>query len=250
MTRSTRQRGATHFWWDPSVFSEIDTQHFSAKFWQQTGAISGSSSGRNTAYFIDHGNHQLVLRHYYRGGLVGKLLTDQFFVTPVAKSRAMQEYDLLHWMHQQGLPVPRPYAACYQRSGLIYRASILIERIANTQDFFGFLLSAPAERMGEEELLAIWYQVGATVRQMHDAQVYHSDLNCHNILLDNQGKVWLIDFDKCERRTLGLPDWPLKNIARLRRSLEKERQHHPSFQWHEHHWQALLNGYEQGHGSR
>ena len=34
--------------------------------------------------------------------------------------------------------------------------------------------------------------------ELHDAQIYHSDLNAHNILLDEAGKAWIVDFDKCE----------------------------------------------------
>lgn len=32
--------------------------------------------------------------------------------------------------------------------------------------------------------------------KMHIASVNHTDLNIHNILIDDQGKVWAIDFDK------------------------------------------------------
>ena len=49
----------------------------------------------------------------------------------------------------------------------------------------------------------VWHKVGQTVRQLHDAGVYHADLNSHNLLLDKEGKVWVIDFDKGAIRSPG-----------------------------------------------
>nr|WP_251372301.1 lipid IV(A) 3-deoxy-D-manno-octulosonic acid transferase [Rheinheimera oceanensis] len=231
-----QQQGTEIFWFDPAFFEEISTQHFQSDWWLEQQAVIGSSEGRNTAYFVKYQQHKLVLRHYYRGGLVGKILHDQFWLQPVANSRAMQEYQLLSWMREQGLAVPRPVAARYQRSGLIYRADLLIELIPDSKDLAAILLQGgiTAEQ---------WCAVGDAIAQLHKLGVYHSDLNCRNIMLDNTGKVWLIDFDKCQRRTAG--DWIQANLARLLRSLNKERALHPEFSWQPEHWPLLLQGYNQ-----
>lgn len=234
-TYETKQLGNANYWYDPAFFAEINDQYFQPDWWQQQQAVIGSSSGRNTAYFVQHGGHKLVLRHYYRGGLVGKLLHDQFWLQPVAQSRAMQEYQLLSWMRAQGLAVPRPVAARYQRSGLIYRADLLIELIPDSKDLAAILQQ---RAMTAEE----WQAVGQAIAQMHRLGVYHSDLNCRNIMLDSAGKVWLIDFDKCERRESG--PWTEQNLARLLRSLNKERGKLAVFHWQETDWAALLAGYQ------
>src|SRR5690606_26981170 len=93
-------------------------------------------------------------------------------------------------MHEAGLPVPRPLAAAYWRKGLAYRAAILIERID-----------------GVTPLAVHWSSIGpAAVAEaifaMHEAGVWHADLNAYNILLDAQGQAWLIDFDKGRRLVL------------------------------------------------
>nr|AIA86950.1 CAZy families GT30 protein [uncultured Idiomarina sp.] len=57
---------------------------------------------------------------------------------------------------------------------------------------------------------------------MHEAGVWHADLNAHNILLDTAGQPWLIDFDRA--RDYGEPlahQLRVANMQRLRRSLEK-----------------------------
>ncbi len=231
----TKQAGNASYWYDPAFFTDIAAEQFQSAWWQQQQAVIGSSSGRNTAYFIQHGGHKLVLRHYYRGGLVGKLLHDQFWLQPVAQSRAMQEYELLSWMCAQGLAVPRPVAARYQRSGLIYRADLLIELIPDSKDLAAILQQ---RAMTAEE----WQAVGQAIAQMHRLGVYHSDLNCRNIMLDSAGKVWLIDFDKCERREPG--QWTEQNLARLLRSFNKERGKLAVFHWQDTDWAALLAGYQ------
>ena len=234
------QQGAATFWYDPDFFDGVDSAHFQSQWWQQQGAVIGSSEGRNTAWFVQHQQHALVLRHYYRGGLIGKLLHDQFWLQPVASSRAMQEYQLLAWMRQQGLAVPRPVAASYQRSGLIYRADLLIELIPNSKDIAALLQQ---RALTEAE----WQAVGAAIAQMHQLGVYHSDLNCRNILLDEAGKVWLIDFDKCDRREKG--DWCQQNLQRLLRSLNKEQGKLASFHWQPEAWPSLLAGYQEQQGA-
>ena len=77
---------------------------------------------------------------------------------------------------------------------------------------------------------------------MHRHQIFHADLNAHNLLLAPQGQVFVVDFDKCERR--GGDDWKARNLARLKRSLLKEN-HRLALHWQEaDDWPALLNGYD------
>jgi 3-deoxy-D-manno-octulosonic acid kinase len=72
--------------------------------------------------------------------------------------------------------------------------------------------------MGEAERMP-WSAVGRCLRRFHDAGVCHADLNAHNILLDEAGKPFLIDFDRGTRRGAGA--WRGANLSRLRRSLDK-----------------------------
>lgn len=233
-------------WFDPHFYPNFELAYFQSEFWQQQGLVTGQSKGRNTVWFIRQPNGQeAVLRHYYRGGLVGKLNKDKFWPEPAAQSRAMAEFSLLWQMRLWGLPVPRPCAALYQKYGFSYSADILIERIPDTTDLAHLLQQRPLTD-------AEWQQLGAVVASFHQHQVYHSDLNCHNILLDNQGQFWLIDFDKCAiRHAADYADqsWKAQNLQRLLRSLNKEKQQLPVFHWQPDQFAALELGYQQaGHG--
>jgi 3-deoxy-D-manno-octulosonic-acid transferase len=224
-------------WHDEDFLADVAPESFSVSYWRGLGAsIKGSSSGRNTAWFIQHENRAMLLRHYYRGGLIARFNRDLFLGRQVASSRAMSEFMLLTAMRQQGLPVPRPVAArMLHVAGFWYRADIIVETIPGAEDLFRILC--------QRSLSALyWQSVGKAIRRLHDKDVWHADLNCHNILLDENADVWIVDFDRCEFRSEG--PWRDANLARLHRSLTKESNKHPAFQWQPADWQYLLEGYQ------
>ncbi len=190
-----------------------------------------------TWFVQEAGKPSLVLRHYWRGGLIGRLLSDRFMFLGVSRSRAMAEFALLSVLREKGLPVPKPAAARCYRFGLLARADILIELIPDAQDLVG-LLKRRALSVDE------WQKVGQVICQLHQAGVYHSDLNSHNLLLDSAGKMWVIDFDKSGLRADG--SWKKEMLARLHRSLRKEAGLTSPFYWQEADWEHVMQGYNNG----
>ena len=140
-------------------------------------------------------------------------------------------------MYSLGLPVPRPIAAKVDRNHpWSYQNDILIEQIADAQDLFHYLTK---QELTQQQ----WQLVGKTIKQFHQHGVYHSDLNIHNILLDDNGKMWLIDFDRCEFREPS-DTWQQANLDRLKRSLNKELSLNPKFNFSADNWQQLIQGYQ------
>ncbi|HAS23007.1 3-deoxy-D-manno-octulosonic acid kinase [Idiomarina loihiensis] len=222
--------------YDSDIFETIEDKHFTAQYWQQQKSIAGNSTGRATVWFIQQGDLGLLLRHYYRGGLVGKINKDRFLREPAEKSRAIHEFDLLLKLREIGLPVPRPVAARMEKTAVFsYKADILVEVIPGAVDVFRLLR--------EKKLSAeLWQKLGSVIKELHDTGVYHSDLNCHNLMLDDKDKAWIVDFDKCDFRENG--DWKEANIQRLLRSLRKEKEKNETFYWKESRdWPELLTGY-------
>lgn len=224
---------------DASIFETMEPGLFGPDWLRSNGLWQGSTQGRNHAHFFKYAGRDMVLRHFHRGGLVGRVNSDLYLRAGASKSRAFREFDLLQAMRSKGLPVPRPLAARYVPTGLFYRADIITERVADARPLQDILrdrsLSAP-----------LWRAVGRTVRDMHDRNVFHSDLNCRNIMLDANDGVWLIDFDKCERRQPG--PWTQSNLDRLLRSLRKTATMHTDLNWVEADWADLLAGYGEGTG--
>lgn len=221
--------------YDPVIFPGVAESLFDPAYWQSRNAIVGESHGRNKVWFVRHGERELVLRHYYRGGLVGRLIRDSYLRTRLDSCRSMAEFSLLQSLCNQSFPVPRPCAAHVVWHGLFYRADILLERIAGSQDVATLLIEQRA--LSDQE----WFVIGQTIRRLHDHGVYHSDLNCHNLLLGSDGRAWVIDFDRCMVRSD--EGWQTDNLSRLLRSLQKEQRLHPGFRWEPSSWQVLLRGY-------
>jgi 3-deoxy-D-manno-octulosonic-acid transferase len=220
-------------WTDPALLPQPSARLFDPA----AGTARAAGSGRGTVWFVPAGLRTLVLRHYRRGGLMGRLIADRYLREPPARSRAMAEFALLQRMAGWDLAVPRAAGARWQRAGAFYRADILVERIPGAEDLSEQLQQAPLPA-------AAWQAVGAAIARLHAAGVCHADLNCHNLMRDAEGRVWIIDFDKCEVRAPG--PWQQANLERLRRSLRKERGRLAAWHWAESDWPALLAGYESG----
>ncbi|WP_373766283.1 3-deoxy-D-manno-octulosonic acid kinase [Glaesserella sp.] len=213
-------------------------QLLDCKTFNGSDRLLGCAKGRGTTWFLNtqaEFSVNSVLRHYYRGGLFGKFVKDRYWFNGNENTRAMKEFALLQQLHRWNLPVPRPIAVKITRQCCVYQADILLEKIDETQDLSQYLQTQSLT--GEQ-----YQQIGALIRQLHDHHVHHSDLNIHNILLDQQGKFWLIDFDKC--RIQQGDGWKQANLDRLLRSFHKERQR-LSIHFEVQDWKHLIAGYLQ-----
>ena len=180
-------------------------------------AVPVGVGGRQAAWFTQGEYGAAVLRHYRRGGLIAHISRDRYVWTGARRSRSYAEFELLRYMHARGLPVPAPLAAAWWRRGLSYRAAILVERLPGVTALAATLQSPDG---AAEDCAASQAAVASAIHAMHQAGVWHADLNAYNILLDRQGMAWLIDFDRGRRGVLTPRQWR-GNLLRLRRSLLK-----------------------------
>lgn len=231
------------------ISEEVAKQCFEIDYWEEIDAVVGSAQGRGTTWFVDLARamkqdaqqselKHAALRHYRRGGLFGKIVKDHYLFTSWEQTRSLQEFNLLTHLAKAGVNVPRPIAAQAKKLNFCYQADILTQKIPNARDLVAIL---------QENTLSkdAYMNIGKEVRKLHDAYVNHTDLNIHNILLDESGKVWIIDFDKChfEQEQNKPSPWQAKNLARLKRSFVKEVNKR-QIKWQESSdWQALLDGY-------
>lgn len=234
----TYQQGNIYCVFDENAVENFQPTMFDASYWQNINAITGSAQGRGTTWFIQTPQNQhWVLRHYYRGGMIGKFNKDSYWFTTQASTRAAREFTLLEEMQQLNLPAPKPIAYRIMRKGLFYQADLLSSRINKAEDLVAILTKTSLSD-------ALWKKVGATIKRFHDHNIYHHDLNVHNILMDKNEAVFLIDFDRGERRSeQNKQAWQQANLARLQRSFLKEKNQLASFHWQADHWALLLEGY-------
>ncbi len=240
---SKLEQGKITCFFNQTLINDFSVDMLSPSYWQQQDAVTGSAQGRGTTWFVAYNDnhniqHDWVLRHYYRGGLIGKIINDSYWFTGIEKTRAAQEFALLRHMQTLQLPAPAPIAYRIVQQGLTYKADLLSSRIQHAQDLVAVL---------SEKVLAddVWQRIGATIKRFHHHGIYHHDLNSHNILLDDKEQVFLIDFDRGELRTNPVnTQWKQENMARLQRSFLKELNKLAQFYFTEQNWQALMRGYQ------
>jgi len=227
--------------YDSSRVGNLSAAWFDPRHWEARGEIEGVARGRGTAHYISADGRNFVLRHYHRGGLVAHFSRDRYFWRSDQETRPFAEWQLTYRLHRAGLPVPAPLAARYQHQGFTYTGDIITERL-NT-------VGSLAECLGQGALsILTWIAIGRCIRRFHDLGVCHADLNAHNLLLNEDAKVYMIDFDQCQLRKAGL--WRDGNLVRLRRSLEKVTYGVPRDRFGEADWHGLLDGYRQTSGDQ
>ncbi|MBL1385853.1 MAG: 3-deoxy-D-manno-octulosonic acid kinase [Colwellia sp.] len=221
----------------PDYFNLVDISWFDATYWQKQNKIVGAKKGRATAWFFKHDDLTAVLRHYWRGGLVGKVLSDQYLYLGLKNTRVCKEFSLMIKLIELGLNVPKPIAARVSTSGLIYRGDIITEAIKGAKSLLDILIERP---LTEGELK----RIANTIALFHNKGVYHADLNINNILFNEEGDVYIIDFDRGELKVPN-PQWQQSNMARLKRSFLKEQGRNSVFNWQSNDWKTLNALYSQ-----
>lgn len=214
---------------------KINQDWFSPDYWRSKNAIIAEKKGRSTTWFIKHSSGTGVLRHYWRGGLVGKILSDQYLFTGLKNTRTYKEFALLLELRKRGLNVPEPIGAQIQKAGLIYRGDLLTQEIPGAQSLLDILKNRPLDI---DEMT----RVGEAIAALHQQGVYHADLNINNILFDQEKRVFIIDFD---RGRLVQPGHQClrQNITRLKRSFMKEASRNKPFYWQSEQWDMMIENY-------
>lgn len=216
-----------------SLQSKPNIQWFNAKYWQNENRLIGTYAGRGSVWVINADLGKWVLKHYYRGGLYAKLNRDKYLWNGLNKTRAIREFRLLQHMQDQGLPCPKPIAVRVKKMGLFY-TNDLITCYIDHQTTFSQLIKQ------DKASVDLWARIGRVIARFHAAGIYHADLNANNLLI-NDDEIYLIDFDKGAMKA-NRNHWPQANLARLKRSIEKETKHSCERYFSEH-WQALLTSH-------
>ncbi|WP_290635731.1 3-deoxy-D-manno-octulosonic acid kinase [Aquisalimonas sp.] len=230
-----QQSGATHSIHDPRFVDPLPAWLFDPQTLHARGLVTGSSVGRNSAWFFTCADTPMVLRHYWRGGIVARFARDVYVWTGRERTRPFREWRLMAELRRRGLPVPAPVAARAVRAGPGYRADLVTATIPG---------AAPLDERIHAGMAGTrtWHRVGVAIRQCHEAGAFHADLNVRNILLDDRDQPWLIDWDqgRLQRPNTG---WQQANLDRLRRSIAKDPTVEAAAQGG---WEALMDGYGRG----
>ena len=239
VTWSEISSGNEHVAYDAGLLPGLTSRHFDAEYLQGEGLLVGvERSPRGAAWVFRFGGTEFILRHYRRGGALSRLNHDRYLWISRERSRPAREWRMLVELRARGLPVPEPAAWRVVRcSPLLYRADFMTRLIPRCETLHRHLLERELTPEG-------WRCLGATLRRFHDCQVWHPDLTAGNVLVDESGRFYVVDFDRARRR--GGQGWKARNINRLRRSLHKERALVPLLRYWDEHFRVLMDGYRAG----
>ncbi len=174
--------------YDPNTFKNFSSLLFNIDYISKEGLIKSEIVGRGKAYEIEFEGNRFILKHYIRGGFISKISYDKYFFDAIASSRAVKEYNFLNNLYSKGLPVPKPAALQVVINKFTYTADLITCKINNEGTLYDFV---QAGKMNSN----LWSNLENTLQKFYDENVYHSDLNTKNIIIDKASKFYFLDFD-------------------------------------------------------
>ena len=130
---------------------------------------------------------RVVVKPYLRGGVLRHINRRTYLKTGLSRSRA--EFERLQFVRRIGVNAPEPVAFA-AKGRLLYHAWLITRQLPTVRSLAD--ISLPAA----EEARAFLPQVLEQIRRLIDHRLHHVDLHPGNVLVDDQNRVFLIDFDK------------------------------------------------------
>ena len=198
--------------YNPNTLKNFSSQLFNIDYISKERLIKSEVNGRGRTLDIEFNGKRFILKHYIRGGFAAKISYDKYYFDTIASTRSVKEYNFLNNLFNKGLPVPKPAALQVIRKKFTYTADLLTCKINNEGTLHDFIVN---EKMNS----TLWASLSDTLEKFYNENVYHSDLNAKNILIDRQNNFYLVDFDN----SFFFYKTKLfkKSIKRLERSLSK-----------------------------
>ena len=195
------------------LIKDINRDFFEANQWLENKSDDVNVFGRGEAIFFSHQNLKCVLKHYYRGGILGRYIRDRYLWTGIDGSRSIREFRRLEELSAMGLPVPKPIGARVKKSGATYTADLITIEIENSKTLSELIIDDDADNN-------VWKAIGKCLHLFNNKEIYHPDLNTNNILIDDELNVYLIDFDTSSRLHQKISS-KRSTLDRFHRSLKK-----------------------------
>ena len=153
----------------------------------------------------------VAIKYYTRGGIIRNFVKERYIRW--GPTRSQKEFELLQLVRSLGINAPEPVAYAHQGHPF-YRAWLVTRAVERHQTLAQ--ISLADESTAKQHMAA----VGSQVRTLIDHGILHVDLHPGNILVNPEGQVFLIDFDKARlyKNSQGLEE---KYLHRWRRAVDK-----------------------------
>jgi 3-deoxy-D-manno-octulosonic acid kinase len=189
------------------------TSAFEATISHQDADEPGGLDGRSPVVRMDlDGIGPVVVKTYTRGGVIRRVIHRTYLRT--GSPRCRKEYMLLNRLHRLGVRAPTPVAfAC--AGNLFYHAWLVSKELQDTLPMTVTGKIAPDRcRMAMRDLEP---QLSILVAN----RILHVDLHPGNVLVDPEGRAYLIDFDKARTWRRGADRLRRRYRERWQRAIAK-----------------------------
>ena len=129
----------------------------------------------------------VVVKPYLRGGLMQHLTRRHYL--KFGPTRCQQEFELLQTVRQLGMNAPEPVAFAY-RGRLVYRGWLITRSIP--QPISLVQLANTDEARAQRTMPLVIEQISALIEH----RILHVDLHPGNVIIDQEDRVFIIDFDR------------------------------------------------------
>ena len=129
----------------------------------------------------------VAIKSYSRGGWIRYLIKQRYL--KLGKTRAQLEFELLQVVRNLGINAPEPVA--YAHRGCIFYQAWLVSR-AIKHPLSLALLSLKDEKKTRQAMESVIGQISLLIQN----GILHVDLHPGNIVVDEAGQIFLVDFDK------------------------------------------------------
>lgn len=130
---------------------------------------------------------KVVIKAYFRGGLLGRVIEKTYLGIGPCRGRA--EFEMLTRIRAMGVRAPAPVA--FASKGRFLQNTWLVTRQIENARTLSELAMAD-EKAAAQSISA----VAGQVRRLIQNRILHVDLHPGNILVNDCGRVYIIDFDK------------------------------------------------------
>ncbi|RIL04638.1 MAG: hypothetical protein DCC75_12435, partial [Proteobacteria bacterium] len=118
-----------------------------------------------------------------------------------------------------GVRVPEP-VAWVDRGAVIYRAWLVTKEIKGHRSLAELALSA-SNSASLSEISKVLEELGRQVELLIQNRLLHVDLHPGNVVVDQHGQVYILDFDKARKFTGGIRELRDQYLRRWRRAVIK-----------------------------
>lgn len=155
-------------------------------------APRGVLAGRGyTGIQTVEGLGRVFVKQYAHGGLLRHITGGSFLC--VGPSRSLQEYLMLERVREIGINSPKPMLFV-NKGSFFYRTWLFMEEIAASRNLAEVSRSEKSEDV--DVLHEAMTKLGEQVLALINHKIFHVDLHPGNVLVQDGGKVSIVDFDK------------------------------------------------------